>query len=118
TTRLSAALLDAADVGGLVPEAAAMLRALAGGGGVETAADRLIALGHTSGWHLAAGLLVGVVHAGRRAARVPASGSGVPARVRASGGDGFGRLGTPAGSPVPTPVGSPACGPVGAGRAT
>ena len=64
TTRLSAALLQAADVGGLVPEAAFALRALAGAGDVETAAGRLIDLGHTSGWHLAAGLLVGVAHAG------------------------------------------------------
>lgn len=118
TTRLSAALLEAADVGGLVPEAADVLRALAGAGRLEGAASRLVDLGHTSGWHLAAGLLVGVVHAGRRAARVPASGSGVPARVPASGCDGFGRVGTPAGSSVQTPVGSPACGPVGAGRAT
>jgi hypothetical protein len=64
TTRLSATLLEAADVAGLVPEAARVLRTLAGGGDVETAADRLVALGHTSGWHLAAGLLVGVTHAG------------------------------------------------------
>jgi hypothetical protein len=64
TTRLSAALLEAADVGALVPEAAGVLRAVAGGGDIETAADGLVALGHTSGWHLAAGLLVGVTHAG------------------------------------------------------
>ena len=85
TTRLSAALLEAADVGALVPEAAGVLRALAGGEDVETAADRLVALGHTSGWHLAAGLLVGVTHAG----------AGPRARVPAFDGDGFPRLGTP-----------------------
>jgi Protein of unknown function (DUF2877) len=85
TTRLSAALLEAADVGGLVPEAARVLRALAGGGGVETAAGRLVDLGHTSGWHLAAGLLVGVTHAG----------AGLPDRAPAFAGDGFRRLGTP-----------------------
>jgi hypothetical protein len=85
TTRLSAALLEAADVGALVPEAAGVLRALAGGGDVETAADRLVALGHTSGWHLAAGLLVGVTHA--------AAGPG--ARVPAFDGDGCRRFGTP-----------------------
>jgi hypothetical protein len=85
TTRLSAALLEAADVGGLVPEAARVLRALAGGGDVEAAADRLVALGHTSGWHLAAGLLVGVTHAG----------AGLSDRVPAFEGDGFRRLRTP-----------------------
>jgi hypothetical protein len=85
TTRLSAALLEAADVGALVPEAAGVLRALAGGGDVETAADRLVELGHTSGWHLAAGLLVGVTHA--------AAGPGT--RVPAFDGDGCRRLGTP-----------------------
>jgi hypothetical protein len=85
TTRLSAALLEAADVGGLLPEAAGVLRAVAGGGDVQTAADRLVALGHTSGWHLAAGLLVGVTHAG--------AGPGV--RVPAIEGDGFRRFGTP-----------------------
>jgi hypothetical protein len=85
TTRLSAALLEAADAGAVVPEAAAVLRALAGGGDVETAADRLVALGHTSGWHLAAGLLVGVTHA--VAVR--------PDLVPAFDGDGFRRLGTP-----------------------
>ena len=85
TTRLSAALLEAADVGALVPEAAGVLRALAGGGDVETAAGRLVALGHTSGWHLAAGLLVGVTHAG----------AGPRPRVPAFDGDGFRRLGTP-----------------------
>jgi Protein of unknown function (DUF2877) len=85
TTRLSAALLEAADVGGLVPEAAGVLRALAGGGDVQAAADRLVALGHTSGWHLAAGLLVGVTHAG--------AGPGV--RVPAFEGDGLPRLRTP-----------------------
>jgi hypothetical protein len=85
TTRVSAALLEAADVGALVPEAAGVLRALAGREDVETAADRLVALGHTSGWHLAAGLLVGVTHAG----------AGPRARVPAFDGDGFRRLGTP-----------------------
>jgi Protein of unknown function (DUF2877) len=85
TTRLSAALLEAADVGGLVPEAAAVLRALASGGDVETAAGRLVDLGHTSGWHLAAGLLVGVTHAG----------GGLTDRVPALEGDGFRRLRTP-----------------------
>ena len=63
TSRLSAALLEAADVGAVVPEAAAVLRALAGAGGLAAATDRLVALGHTSGWHLAVGLLVGVSHA-------------------------------------------------------
>jgi Protein of unknown function (DUF2877) len=87
TTRLSAALLEAADVGGLVPEAAGVLRALAGGGDVQTAADRLVALGHTSGWHLAAGLLVGVTHAG--------AAPGACVRVPAFEGDGFRRFGTP-----------------------
>lgn len=65
TSRLSAALLEAADVGAMVPEAAAVLRALAGVGGLDAATARLVALGHTSGWHLAAGLLVGVRHAQR-----------------------------------------------------
>jgi hypothetical protein len=94
TTRLSAALLEAADVGGLVPEAAGVLRALAGGGDVEMAADRLVALGHTSGWHLAAGLLVGVTHAG--------AGPGV--RLPASEGDGSRRFGTPVRHPRPLGV--------------
>jgi hypothetical protein len=53
TTRLSAALLAAADQGAVVPEAAAALRGRPG------AARRLLALGHTSGWYLAAGLTVG-----------------------------------------------------------
>ena len=53
TSRLSAALLAAADQGAVVPEAAAVLRDEPG------AADRLLALGHTSGWYLAAGLAVG-----------------------------------------------------------
>jgi Protein of unknown function (DUF2877) len=94
TTRLSAALLEAADVGAVVPEAAGVLRALAGAGDVETAARRLVDVGHTSGWHLAAGLLVGVRHAmaGARAGEpVPAfegDGSrrpGTPVRVPAGG---------------------------------
>jgi Protein of unknown function (DUF2877) len=64
TTRLSAALLAAADLGAMVPEARAVLRALAPGArGLDGAVDRLVAVGHTSGWHLAAGLLVGVRHA-------------------------------------------------------
>lgn len=65
TTRLSAALLEAADVGAVVPEAAAVLRALVGvdTGSVDVATRRLVALGHTSGWHLAAGLMVGVTAA-------------------------------------------------------
>jgi hypothetical protein len=53
TSRLSAALLAAADQGAVVPEAAAVLRGRPG------AAGRLLALGHTSGWYLAAGLAVG-----------------------------------------------------------
>jgi Protein of unknown function (DUF2877) len=61
TTRLSAALLAAADHGAVVPEAAAVVRALAArpGPDLDRAADRLLALGHTSGWYLAAGLAVG-----------------------------------------------------------
>jgi hypothetical protein len=99
TTRLSAALLEAADVGGLVPEAAGVLRALAGGGDVKTAADRLIALGHTSGWHLAAGLLVGITHAGA----APSASTPEPAFE----GGGFRRFGTPVrgpGVPLPEPA--------------
>ena len=87
TTRLSAALLEAADVGALVPEAAGVLRALAGRGAVEAAAGRLVDLGHTSGWHLAAGLLVGVTHGG----------VGVRDRFPALEGDGFRRKRTPVG---------------------
>jgi hypothetical protein len=60
TTRLSAALLAAADRGAVVPEAAAVLRAVGGVGDVESAARRLLALGHTSGWYLAAGLAQGL----------------------------------------------------------
>ncbi len=84
TTRLSAALLEAADVGAVVPEAAAVLRALAGvaarpgndgTGALERATDRLVGLGHTSGWHLAAGLLVGISHAQRPAGASDATGS-------------------------------------------
>jgi hypothetical protein len=69
TTRLSATLLEAADAGAVVPEAAAVLRALAGvgTGSLDAATRRLVGLGHTSGWHLAAGLLVGVTHAERHA---------------------------------------------------
>jgi Protein of unknown function (DUF2877) len=87
TTGLSAALLEAADVAALVPEAAGVLRSLAGGGDVETAAGRLVDLGHTSGWHLATGLLLGLVHADR----------GVRDGVPAFEGDGFRRLRTPVG---------------------
>jgi hypothetical protein len=53
TSRLSAALLAAADQAAVVPEAAAALRGRPG------AARRLLALGDTSGWYLAAGLAVG-----------------------------------------------------------
>jgi hypothetical protein len=60
TTRLSAALLAAADQGAVVPEAAAVLRAAAGMGDVERAARRLVAIGHTSGWYLATGLAQGL----------------------------------------------------------
>jgi hypothetical protein len=59
TTRLSAALLAAADEGAVIPEAAAVLRALAGAGDLAAAVDGLRAVGHTSGAYLAAGLLVG-----------------------------------------------------------
>jgi hypothetical protein len=59
TTRLSAALLAAADRGAVLPEAGAVLRASAGDGDVEAATRRLLALGHTSGWYLAAGLAAG-----------------------------------------------------------
>jgi len=103
TTRLSAALLDAADVGGLIPEAADVLRALAGAGGLDAAGGRLVDVGHTSGWHLAAGLLVGVTHARRSSVRVPAFGS-----------HGSRHLGTP----VRSSVGGPAAGPVGLEGAT
>jgi Protein of unknown function (DUF2877) len=85
TTRLSAALLEAADVGALVPEAADVLHALAGRGAIEPAAGRLVDLGHTSGWHLAAGLLVGVTHGG----------AGVRDRFPAFEGAGFRRKRTP-----------------------
>ncbi len=86
TTRLSAALLEAADLGAVVPEAAGVLRALAGAGDVEAAAGRLVDVGHTSGWHLAAGLFVGVTRA------MPGAPGGNP--VPAFEGAGF-RLGTP-----------------------
>ncbi len=59
TTRLSAALLAAADEGAVIPEAAAVLRALGGVGDLDAALARLRAVGHTSGSYLAAGLLVG-----------------------------------------------------------
>ena len=91
TSRLSAALLDAADLGAVVPEAAAVLRALAaveasagnddGPGGLESAVARLVGVGHTSGWHLAAGLLVGLSHAPH-----PASSADAPGAALAAGG--------------------------------
>jgi Protein of unknown function (DUF2877) len=94
TTRLSAALLEAADVGAVVPEAVAVLRALAGvearpgnddGPGVlEAATDRLVGLGHTSGWHLAAGLVVGVSHAQRPTSASDATGSALASAGSAS----------------------------------
>ncbi len=59
TTRLSSALLAAADEGAVIPEAAAVLRALSGVGDLDAALGRLAAVGHTSGSYLAAGLLVG-----------------------------------------------------------
>ena len=90
TTRLSAALLEAAHVGAVVPEAAGVLRALAGAGDVEAAAGRLVDVGHTSGWHLAAGLLVGVTHA------MAGAREGEP--VPAFEGDGSRRPGTPVGA--------------------
>ena len=62
TNRLSGALLGAADVGAVVPQAAAVLRALERDGDVGTAAVALLDVGHTSGWHLAAGLLAGARH--------------------------------------------------------
>ena len=90
TTRLSAALLEAADLGAVVPEAAAVLRASApgaapvrperGAGALDAAIDRLVGLGHTSGWHLAAGLLVGLTHAERAAVAAMA-----PTRSRSGG---------------------------------
>lgn len=61
TTRLSLALLEAADVGAMIPEAEAVLRAVrADDERLEPALDRLLGVGHTSGWHLAAGLMVGL----------------------------------------------------------
>jgi hypothetical protein len=62
TTRLSLALLDAAAVGAMIPEAEAVLRALSRPtppDQLDRALDQLVSVGHTSGWHLAAGLLVG-----------------------------------------------------------
>jgi hypothetical protein len=76
TTRLSAALLAAADAGAVIPEAEAVLRALAQPRAADAragsphrpddlacAAHRLLGVGHTSGWYLAAGLAVGAAHA-------------------------------------------------------
>jgi len=90
TSRLSAALLDAADLGAVVPEAAAVLRAVAGveasagnddgPGRLEAAVARLVGVGHTSGWHLAAGLLVGLSHA-----RDPANAPAAPGQALAAG---------------------------------
>lgn len=62
TNRLSGALLGAADVGAVVPQAAVLLRALERDGAVGAAAAALLDVGHTSGWHLAAGLLAGARH--------------------------------------------------------
>ncbi|HET6952834.1 MAG TPA: DUF2877 domain-containing protein, partial [Acidimicrobiales bacterium] len=100
TTRLSAALLDAADRGAVVPEAAAVLRATEAAaaparrqgraGALAGAVDRLVAVGHTSGWHLAAGLLAGLTHARRAAVAATAPGPSRRAAPRT--------LGTPAGS--------------------
>ena len=91
TSRLSAALLDAADLGAVVPEAAGVLRALAGveasaghddgPGRLEAAVARLVGVGHTSGWHLAAGLLVGLSHA-----RDPAYAPAAPGQALAASG--------------------------------
>jgi Protein of unknown function (DUF2877) len=90
TSRLSAALLDAAGFGAVVPEAAGVLWALVGveasaghdgPGALEAAVARLVGVGHTSGWHLAAGLLVGLSHA-RRPANAPAA----PGQALAAGG--------------------------------
>ena len=64
TTRLSAALLEAAGDGAVIPQAERVLRALAAGPmQVDAAVPALLAVGHTSGWHLAAGLAVGASHA-------------------------------------------------------
>ncbi len=64
TTRLSAALLEAADQAAVIPQAEAVMRALATAPeAVEAAAGDLLRVGHTSGWHLAAGLAVGAAHA-------------------------------------------------------
>jgi hypothetical protein len=91
TSRLSAALLDAADLGAVVPEAAAVLRAVAGveasagnddgPARLEAAVARLVGVGHTSGWHLAAGLLVGLSHA-----RDPADAPAAPGQALAASG--------------------------------
>lgn len=65
TTRLSMALLEAADQAAVIPQAAAVLRALVAGAdphGLVPAVENLLAVGHTSGWHLAAGLAVGAAH--------------------------------------------------------
>jgi hypothetical protein len=65
TTRLSVALLEAAERGAVIPEAESVLRALARRtpvDGLGRALDELVGVGHTSGWHLAAGLTVGAAH--------------------------------------------------------
>ncbi len=75
TSRLSAALLAAADSAAVIPEAEAVLRAMVvrPGRRLGAAVGPLLGVGHTSGWHLAAGLAVGAAHAVGAAAR-----SGVP----------------------------------------
>ena len=62
TTRLSVALLEAAAVGAIIPEAESVLRALARPTPPD-GLDGLVGVGHTSGWHLAAGIVVGAAHA-------------------------------------------------------
>jgi Protein of unknown function (DUF2877) len=93
TTRLSAALLDAADRGAVVPEVAAVLRAAAAGlpagrdrgPALDEAVDELVGVGHTSGWHLAAGLVVGLHHALRAAGAAGAArAAAAAARPRAT----------------------------------
>jgi hypothetical protein len=75
TTRLSAALLEAAADGAVIPPAERVLRAVATGPLlVDRAVPALLAVGHTSGWHLAAGLAVGAA----RAAGVGAGPEGGP----------------------------------------
>lgn len=100
TTRLSAALLEAAGEAAVVPEAEAVLLALATGPRrVEGAALRLLALGHTSGWHLAAGLAVGAAHALAVAAGGPDDAAARP--VALAGGGLAGRPAVLAGAAAP-----------------